>query len=107
MNHAFEAHIVTALYRDILGLYKVDMVRKEVHLRFTDLSLDWCEGRVPTPEGFVSMRWTRTADALTYQIDVPAGYSIHVTNLGKLPAVQKRFPHGKVNFGIKVEGGYG
>ena len=24
MNHAFEAHIVTTLYRDILGLYKVD-----------------------------------------------------------------------------------
>ena len=106
MNHAFEAHIVTALYRDILGLYKVDMVRKEVHLRFTDLSLDWCEGRVPTPEGFVFMRWTRTADALTYQIDVPAGYSVHTQNLGKLNVVQKRFPHGKVNFGIKVEGGY-
>jgi alpha-L-rhamnosidase len=106
MNHAFEAHIVTALYRDILGLYKVDVVNKEVHLRFTPLYLDWSEGRTPTPEGFIFLRWTRTADVLTYQIDVPAGYSVHVETRGNISAVQKHFPHGKVNFGYKVEGGY-
>ncbi len=106
MNHAFEAHIVTALYRDILGLYQVDTVRKVVHVRFTELSLEWCEGRIPTPDGFVFMRWTKTLDALTYQLDVPAGYSVHVENLGKLNVVQKRFPRGKVNFGYKIEGGY-
>ena len=106
MDHAFEAHIVTALYRDILGLYLVDPVHKTVHARFTQLSLDWCEGRVPTPDGFVSMRWTKTADTLTYQLDVPAGYSVHVENLGKFEVVQKRFPRGKVNYGYKVEGGY-
>ena len=106
MNHAFEAHIVTALYRDILGLYKVDMVRKEVHLRFTPLTLDWCEGRTPTADGFVYMRWIKTPDALTYQIDVPAGYRVHVQTLGEVKAVERHFPHGKVNFGYKVEGGY-
>jgi hypothetical protein len=58
MDHAFEAHIVTALYRDILGLYKVDRDNKAVHVRCTDLSLDWCEDRVPTADGFVFMRWT-------------------------------------------------
>ena len=106
MNHAFEAHIVTTLYRDILGLYKVDMVRKEVRLRFTPLTVDWCEGRTPTPDGFVYMRWIKTGDALTYQIDVPAGYRLHVETLGNVNAVQRHFPHGKVNFGYKVEGGY-
>jgi alpha-L-rhamnosidase len=106
MNHAFESHIVTALYRDILGLYQVDTVRKAVHVRFTQLSLAWCEGRIPTPEGFVSMRWTKTPDSLTYQLDVPAGYSVHVKNPGKLNVVQKRFPRGKVNYGYKIEGGY-
>jgi alpha-L-rhamnosidase len=106
MDHAFEAHIVTVLYRDILGLYKVDMVRKAVHVRFTDLSLEWCEGRVPTPEGFVFMRWSKNKDVLTYQIDVPAGYSVHVENLSKLNVMQRRFPHGKVDFGFRVEGGY-
>ena len=106
MNHAFEARIVTALYRDVLGLYKVDMVRKQVNLRFTDLSLDWCEGRTPTPDGFVFMRWARTPGTLTYQIDVPAGYSVRVENQSKLNVIQRRFPNGKVNFGFKVEGGY-
>jgi alpha-L-rhamnosidase len=106
MNHAFEAHIVTALYRDILGLYKVDRVRKEVHLRFTPLTFDWCEGRTPTPDGFVSMLWNKTADGVTYHIDVPAGYQVHVQTLGDIKAVQRYFPHGKVNFGYKVEGGY-
>ena len=106
MNHAFEAHIVTALYRDILGLYKVDMVRKEVHLRFTPLTLNWCQGRTPTPDGFVSMRWNRAADEVSYQIDVPAGYRVHVETLGNVKVVQRHFPHGKVNFGYKVEGGY-
>lgn len=106
MDHAFEAHIVTTLYRDVVGLYKVDMVNKQVHVRITNLSLDWCEGRVPTPEGFVFMRWVKTPDALTYQVDVPAGYHVHVENLSKLKVVQKHFPHGKVNFGYKVAGGY-
>jgi len=106
MNHAFEARIVTALYRDVLGLYKVDTVGKKVHLRFTPLALDWCEGRTPTPDGLVFMRWVKADDTLTYQIDVPAGYSVHVEILGKVHAVQRHFPHGKVNFGVKVEGGY-
>ena len=106
MDHAFEAHIVTVLYRDILGLYKVDTVRKEVHLRFTPLTIEWCEGRTPTPDGFVTFRWVKTADALTYQIDVPAGYRVRVETLGNVKVVQRHFPHGKVNFGYKVEGGY-
>ncbi len=106
MDHAFGSHIVVALYRDILGLYRVDMVRQAVHVRFTPSSLDMCEGRVPTPDGVISMRWTKTADALTYQLDVPAGYSVQVENLATFPVIQKQFPQGKVNYGYKIEGGY-
>ena len=106
MDHAFGSHIVVVLYRDILGLYHVDTVRKAVHVRFTPSSLEMCEGRVPTPDGFVSMRWTRTPDALTYQLDVPAGYSVQVQNLTTSSVIQKRFPQGKVNYGYKIEGGY-
>ncbi len=106
MDHAFGSHIVVSLYRDILGLYEVDMVRKAVHLRFTTSSLEMCEGRVPTPDGFVSMRWTKTPGTLTYQLDVPAGYSVQVENLSTLTVVQKRFPRGKVNYGYKIDGGY-
>ena len=42
----------------------------------------------------------------TYQLDVPAGYSVQVENLGTFRVIQKQFPHGKVNYGYKIEGGY-
>ncbi len=107
MNHAFEAHIVTTLYRDVLGLYKVDLVNKKVHLRLSPLTFEWCEGRTVTPEGLVQMRWNKTADAIVYKIDVPAGYQIDVETVGGVKAIQRHFPHGKVDFGFKVVGGYG
>ena len=75
-------------------------------MRLTSLSLDWCEGRTPTPDGFFTMRWNKTADKITYQIDVPAGYSVQVENPDHLNLVQQRFPHGKVNYGHEIEGGY-
>lgn len=106
MNHAFGSKIIVHLYRDVLGLDHVDTVRKAVHVRFTSSSIQICEGRVPTPDGFVSMRWTKTPDSITYQLDVPAGYSIEVENRGSLPVVPKRFPHGKINYGYRIEGGY-
>jgi alpha-L-rhamnosidase len=106
MDHAFGSHIIVHLYRDVLGIHRLDMVNKTIHLRFTPSSLEVCEGRIPTPDGFVTMRWTRTPDTLTYQLDVPAGYKVSVENLGSFAVVQKRFPHGKVNYGYKVEGGY-
>ncbi len=81
-NHGFASHIVHTLYRDVLGLYRVDSVRKEITLRFADVGLDWCEGRVPTPDGPVSLRWTTEKNSLTYRLDMPAGYTVKVENLG-------------------------
>ncbi len=106
MNHAFGSHIIVHLYRDILGLYQVDAVSKSVRLRFADAPVEACEGRIPTPDGFVSLRWTREGSALTYQLDVPAGYKVEVESLGAITATARRFPHGKVSYGYKVDGGY-
>lgn len=106
MNHAFGSHIIVHLYRDVLGIHRLDTVDKAVHLRFNPSTLEMCEGRIPTPDGFVTMRWTRTPETLTYQLDVPAGYSVHVDSPEGFAAVQKRFPHGKVTYGFKIDGGY-
>jgi hypothetical protein len=43
---------------------------------------------------------------LTYQLDVPAGYKVEVESLGAITATARRFPHGKVSYGYKVDGGY-
>jgi alpha-L-rhamnosidase len=81
LNHGFASHVVNNLYRDVLGLYRIDSVAKQVEVRFTDLSLAWCEGRVPVPGGDVSLRWTRDGGSISYRIDVPAGYRVKLTNL--------------------------
>jgi alpha-L-rhamnosidase len=84
LNQAFASHIVKTLYRDIFGAYDIDTVRKVIHLRFTECSIAWCQGRIPIPDGFLSMRWARTPDILTYQLDIPAGYAVAVENLSNL-----------------------
>ena len=84
LDHGFASHIVNVLCRDVLGLYQIDWVNKQVHVRFTDTALESCEGRVPVPEGAVSMRWKKQSGKLSYQLDVPAGYTIAIENRGAL-----------------------
>lgn len=75
-NHGFSSHIAFVLYRDALGLHEIDIRNKRVTVRLADIDLDWCEGRIPTPDGPVAMRWQKTGDALEYTLDLPAGYTV-------------------------------
>jgi alpha-L-rhamnosidase len=85
LDHGFASHIVNVLFRDVLGLYRVDWVNKHVQVRFTDVELESCEGRAPVPEGAVTLRWRKKSGKLSYQLDVPAGYTIEIENKGGLP----------------------
>jgi alpha-L-rhamnosidase len=87
LNHGFASHVVNNLYRDVLGLYSIDSVGKVITVRFTDSSLAWCEGRVPTPEGDVSLRWSQDGGTLSYRLDVPAGYRVTVVNRSRAKIV--------------------
>ena len=80
LNHGFASHIVNVLYRDVLGIYRIDWVNQQVQIRFTDATLEACEGRVPVPEGAVSLRWKKQNGKLAYQLDVPAGYTVTIAN---------------------------
>lgn len=77
-NHGFASHVVHTLYRDVLGIYRIDPARKIVHLRFTDTGLDWCRGHLPMRDGPVSLRWRRDGPKLVYHVDVPAGYGLKI-----------------------------
>lgn len=89
-NHGFASHGgVHVLYRDVLGLQQVDTVNKNVQLRFTDSRLDWCEGRVPTLDGPVELRWRKEDGKRIYQVVAPAGYTIKAENRSSLPATQR------------------
>ncbi|MBN2506475.1 MAG: hypothetical protein JXQ71_07260 [Verrucomicrobia bacterium] len=79
-NHGFASHVVHVLYRDVLGLARVDPVRKRVRVRFPDLRLDWCRGGVPTPDGRVELSWRKAGGKLRFQASAPAGYRLDIEN---------------------------
>ena len=80
LNHGFASHAVVTLYRDVLGLYQIDTVRKTVGVRFTDSALEWCEGRVPVPGGMIDLSWRKEGERVVYRLGTPAGYTITVDN---------------------------
>ncbi|MGC9328191.1 MAG: hypothetical protein ACP5I1_11195, partial [Candidatus Hinthialibacter sp.] len=79
-NHGFASHIVHVLYRDVLGVSEIDPIQKIIRLRFTDLDLAWCQGRIPLPGGELSLQWRRDDQSLSYRIQMPAGYRLDVEN---------------------------
>jgi len=88
-NHGFASHVVHTLYRDILGLRRVDSKAKRIAVRFQDLKLDACEGTLPTPDGPVTLRWNVKQGQLQYHLTLPAGYEATIENLsGKLARQQ-------------------
>ena len=80
-NHGFASHVVHSLYRDVLGVSSVDVQKKVIRLRIADVGLDWCEGRLLTPQGPVTVRWWKEGGQTLYRAEVPAGYVLRVDNL--------------------------
>ena len=80
-NHGFASHIVHTLYRDILGIRRVDPVAKKIAIRFQDLKLAACDGTLPTPDGPITLRWNVRQDQLQYELKHPAGYQVTIENL--------------------------
>ncbi|MBN2327607.1 MAG: hypothetical protein JXR73_10675 [Candidatus Omnitrophica bacterium] len=79
-NHGFASHVVHVLYRDVLGVRQIDPVQKIIRLRFTDLDLEWCQGRIPLPGGELSLEWRRDDQSISYRVQFPAGYRLEVEN---------------------------
>ncbi|MBI4025742.1 MAG: hypothetical protein HY360_12230 [Verrucomicrobia bacterium] len=77
-NHGFASHVVHVWYRDILGIHRIDAQERKVVLRFTDLPLEWCEGRMPVGRDAVHLSWWRDGGKLHYRVRAPAAFSIAV-----------------------------
>lgn len=77
-NHGFASHIVHVLYRDILGVYRIDPVGKTVTLRIEDSKVRHCHGRIPVGDEFVDLEWTKTDSTSEPQckISLPEGYRL-------------------------------
>ncbi|NLS98274.1 MAG: hypothetical protein GXX96_39595 [Planctomycetaceae bacterium] len=79
-DHGFASHIVHTLNRDILGVYRIDLPNQVVQLRFGDVDLEWCEGRIPLADGEVNLRWDQDDEMLRYRLSVPEGFRVEVEN---------------------------
>lgn len=84
LNHAVQSHVVKTLHQNVLGLYAADSAEKKVTVRFTDSQIEWCEGKMPTTDGPVSLRWKRTKECILYAVNVPTGYTTEVINSGAM-----------------------
>ncbi len=89
LNHGFASHIVVTLLRDILGAYHIDPVNQVLQLRFIETGLDWCEATIPLGDELISLRWTSDGETITYDLDLPAGFTVEmVEHENAMPAVE-------------------
>ncbi len=79
--HGFASHVAHVLFRDVLGIYRVDIRQKTVTLRVTDVDLDRCAGTMPTPDGPVTVSWRRVDGRIECQMEIPDGYALKIENL--------------------------
>lgn len=77
-NHGFASHAAHVLLRDVAGLRVLDVVGKRVELRIPDLEIEWCDVRLPTPDGFVEVKWWRDGNAMRHSIQAPRSYVVEV-----------------------------
>ena len=89
-NHGFASHAAHVLLRDVLGLRKVDLATKSLHVRLADLSLDSCRGSILTPDGPIDLAWKKEQHTLSYRLKSPAGYKVTVENASGRPLLQRR-----------------
>ncbi len=75
-NHGFASHIAHVLVRDVLGVQKVDAVKKEICLRFPDIALDWCEAELPMPDGPLAVSWWHEQGQLRFEMHPPFGWQV-------------------------------
>lgn len=80
-DHGFASHVAHTFYRDILGIYAVDTQNKTVHLKLAEVGLDWCRGRLLTPQGPLAVEWWKDKGVTTCRVQKPAGYKLQVENV--------------------------
>ena len=87
-DHGFASYIGHVLYRDILGIAKIDRRNKEITLRFSDIVLEHCLGTIPVGDEAVSLEWKRSGNKIEYSIQLPKGYKVKVENESSAQLVQ-------------------
>ena len=88
LNHGFASHVNHVMYRDALGIVQVDAPNRTVAFELRESDLAWCEGVIPVGNDAVEASWWREDGEVHYQVRVPAGYTLSITNPKEIPAVR-------------------
>ncbi|MDR3229633.1 MAG: hypothetical protein LBT53_09595 [Puniceicoccales bacterium] len=88
-NHGFASYIAHVLWRDVLGIYKIDYLKKEISVRFSDVPLASCAGSLPVGDGKVALEWSRANGELKYKLQIPSGYKVKIENRSKDRLIEK------------------
>ena len=83
--HGFASHLARVLYRDVLGVSRVDTHNRVIDIAFADAPLTSCSGTMPINEGRLTVRWRKEANTFAYHVEAPAGYRVQI-NTARLPA---------------------
>ena len=76
--HGFAAIAAEYLFRDILGVRKIDRCAKTVVVEVAgDIPLDWCEGVVPlSPDEVMVVKWSKLKGKMSLDVKLPDGWRL-------------------------------
>lgn len=75
-NHGFASHAAVLLVRDVLGVREIDSVRRTVTLRAGAVPLARCSVTLPTPDGKMTLGWTRENGRCVWKNALPPGWTV-------------------------------
>lgn len=88
-NHGFASHTVHFLYRDVLGIYDVDLIDNVITLQFSDMELSSCKGQIPIGDEIIALKWVKKGDSIHFKVDAPKRFKIVVNNQSKLKLIEQ------------------
>lgn len=75
-NHGFASHVIHCYYRDLLGVKEIDRAAKKIYAGKVNCALDWCKGRIPIGEDWLTYGWKKENGTVTVEYELPQGYEI-------------------------------
>lgn len=73
MSHGWGSNVLVSIQRDLLGVTPTAPGFATFVVSPPIAGLDGASGRVPTPQGAIAVRWSRTTAGFTVHVTVPAG----------------------------------
>ena len=78
-NHGFASHAAFSIYRDILGISRIDYINKVVDININPGDLKEACGKMPIENDFIEVNWEIKDNRVCLSVSVPLGYRLNTT----------------------------